>query len=110
MVQAITSGGSLAAADFESNTSGFLGALSEPDSPDPVYFALFKGFWPSSSEVPHCEPYMFAEWCGRLINVDTPGATSANLPLSDTQSALVQSTRLTTKYLFNPEVQIFQRF
>ena len=69
-----------------------------------------KGFGLVVVKSPHCEPYMFAEWCGRLINVDTPGATSANLPLSDTQSALVQSTRLTTKYLFNPEVQIFQRF
>ena len=28
---------------------------------------------------PHCEPHMFADWCDRLINVDAPGATSANL-------------------------------
>lgn len=28
---------------------------------------------------PHCEPHMFAEWCARLIDVDAPGATSANL-------------------------------
>ena len=28
---------------------------------------------------PHCEPHMFADWCTRLINVDAPGATSANL-------------------------------
>ena len=28
---------------------------------------------------PHCEPHMYSEWCGRLINVDGPGATSANL-------------------------------
>ena len=28
---------------------------------------------------PHCEPQMFADWCGKLINVDTPGSTSANL-------------------------------
>lgn len=28
---------------------------------------------------PHCEPHMFADWCGLLLNVDTPGATSANL-------------------------------
>ena len=28
---------------------------------------------------PHCEPHMFADWCSRLINVDAPGATSANL-------------------------------
>ena len=28
---------------------------------------------------PHCEPQMFADWCARLINVDAPGSTSANL-------------------------------
>ena len=28
---------------------------------------------------PHCEAHMFADWCAKLINVDAPGATSANL-------------------------------
>lgn len=28
---------------------------------------------------PHCEHHMFADWCGKLINVDAPGSTSANL-------------------------------
>ena len=28
---------------------------------------------------PHCEPHMYTDWCGRLVNVDGPGATSANL-------------------------------
>jgi microcystin degradation protein MlrC len=28
---------------------------------------------------PHCEPHMFEDWCAKLINVDAPGATSANL-------------------------------
>ena len=28
---------------------------------------------------PHCEPQMFSDWCAKLINVDGPGATSANL-------------------------------
>jgi len=28
---------------------------------------------------PHCEPHMYKDWCQRLINVDAPGATSANL-------------------------------
>ena len=28
---------------------------------------------------PHCEPHMFADWCAKLINVDAPGATSANV-------------------------------
>ena len=28
---------------------------------------------------PHCQPHMFADWCSRLVNVDAPGSTSANL-------------------------------
>ena len=28
---------------------------------------------------PHCESHMFSDWCARLINVDAPGSTSANL-------------------------------
>lgn len=28
---------------------------------------------------PHCEPQMFSDWCAKLINVDAPGSTSANL-------------------------------
>ncbi len=28
---------------------------------------------------PHCEHHMFADWCVKLINVDAPGSTSANV-------------------------------
>ena len=28
---------------------------------------------------PHCEHHMFADWCAKLINVDAPGSTSANV-------------------------------
>ena len=28
---------------------------------------------------PHCEPHMYQQWCSLLVNVDAPGATSANL-------------------------------
>jgi microcystin degradation protein MlrC len=28
---------------------------------------------------PHCQPHMFQDWAARYINVDAPGATSANL-------------------------------
>ena len=28
---------------------------------------------------PHCQHHMFAAWCGKYINVDAPGSTSANL-------------------------------
>ena len=29
---------------------------------------------------PHCQPHMYANWCARLVNVDAPGSSSANLP------------------------------
>jgi microcystin degradation protein MlrC len=29
---------------------------------------------------PHCQKHMYAEWCLKMINVDAPGSTSANLP------------------------------
>ena len=29
---------------------------------------------------PHCQHHMFAAWCSRMINVDAPGSSSANLP------------------------------
>lgn len=28
---------------------------------------------------PHCQQHMFADWCARMINVDAPGSSSANL-------------------------------
>lgn len=29
---------------------------------------------------PHCQPHMYADWCVRMVNVDAPGSSSANLP------------------------------
>lgn len=28
---------------------------------------------------PHCQPHMYAEWCSRLLLIDAPGSSSANL-------------------------------
>jgi microcystin degradation protein MlrC len=28
---------------------------------------------------PHCQHHMFEEWCARMVNVDAPGSSSANL-------------------------------
>lgn len=28
---------------------------------------------------PHCQHHMFADWCARMVNVDAPGSSSANL-------------------------------
>jgi microcystin degradation protein MlrC len=29
---------------------------------------------------PHCQPHMYADWCVRMVNIDAPGSSSANLP------------------------------
>jgi microcystin degradation protein MlrC len=28
---------------------------------------------------PHCQHHMYADWCARMINIDAPGSSSANL-------------------------------
>ena len=65
------------------------GALTVVASTHPVSlydrsFFLAHGQNPQHFELvvvksPHCEPHMFADWCDRLVNVDAPGATSANV-------------------------------
>ncbi|MEE2988987.1 MAG: M81 family metallopeptidase [Planctomycetota bacterium] len=58
---------------------------------------------------PHCEPHMFADWCGHLINVDAPGSTSANLlSLGHTRCARPVFP-LDEKIDFQPAVEIYQR-
>lgn len=58
---------------------------------------------------PHCEPQMFAEWCGRLINVDAPGSTSANLhSLGHTRCAR-PIFPLDEGVGFEPQARIFSR-
>ena len=58
---------------------------------------------------PHCAPYMYSEWCGRLIYVDGPGATSANLPsLGHTQCARPVFP-LDDDVPFAPTAEIFRR-
>lgn len=58
---------------------------------------------------PHCERHMFADWCARLIDVDAPGSTSANLR----RLGHTQCTRplfpLDEGVTFQPQVQIFRR-
>ncbi len=58
---------------------------------------------------PHCEPHMFADWCAKLINVDAPGSTSANLrSLGHTRCAR-PIFPLDGAIEFRPEAQIFRR-
>jgi hypothetical protein len=42
---------------------------------------------------PHCQPHMYADWCARMVNVDAPGSSSANLPTSATRAARVRCFR-----------------
>lgn len=58
---------------------------------------------------PHCEPQMFASWCAKLINVDAPGSTSANLrSLGHTKCARPMFP-LDPGVEFQPVAEIFRR-
>ncbi len=56
---------------------------------------------------PHCEPRMFADWCGLLLNVDAPGATSANLCSLGHSRAPRPIFPLDGEVEFDPVVEIY---
>ncbi|HJN08599.1 MAG TPA: M81 family metallopeptidase [Pirellulaceae bacterium] len=58
---------------------------------------------------PHCEPHMFADWCAKLINVDAPGATSANLRSLGHTACVRPIFPLDKVAEFHPAVEIFRR-
>ncbi|MDP6443105.1 MAG: M81 family metallopeptidase [Pirellulaceae bacterium] len=58
---------------------------------------------------PHCEPHMFADWCAKLINVDAPGATSANLRSLGHTICARPIFPLDEGVEFEPVVDIFRR-
>lgn len=58
---------------------------------------------------PHCEPHMFAAWCAKLINVDAPGSTSANLKSLGHTICARPVFPLDEDVLFEPDVRIFRR-
>ena len=58
---------------------------------------------------PHCQPHMFAEWCARLINVDAPGSTSANLPTLGHTRCRRPIFPLDADVTFTPRVRLFSR-
>lgn len=58
---------------------------------------------------PHCQPHMYADWCGRLINVDAPGATSANVRSLGHTRCRRPIYPLDTDVPFTPQVQLFRR-
>ena len=58
---------------------------------------------------PHCQPHMYADWCARLINVDAPGATSANLPTLGHVRCRRPIFPLDRDVKFTPEAKVFSR-
>jgi microcystin degradation protein MlrC len=58
---------------------------------------------------PHCQPHMYAEWCGRLINVDAPGSTSANLATLGHTRCRRPIYPLDPGVTFTPRARVFSR-
>lgn len=58
---------------------------------------------------PHCEAHMFADWCGRLIQVDAPGASSANLAQLGHKQCERPIFPLDSVPGFRPDVEMFER-
>ena len=58
---------------------------------------------------PHCEPQMFADWCAKLINVDAPGSTSANLQSLGHTNCARPIFPLDDGVEFQPVADIFRR-
>lgn len=58
---------------------------------------------------PHCEHRMFAAWCAKLINVDAPGSTSANLKRLGHTVCARPIFPLDANVEFNPVAEVFRR-
>ena len=58
---------------------------------------------------PHCQPHMYADWCARLINVDAPGSTSANLPTLGHTRCRRPIFPLDPDVPFAPQARLFSR-
>jgi microcystin degradation protein MlrC len=58
---------------------------------------------------PHCQPRFFAAWAERLIHVDAPGSTSANLPSLGHTRCRRPMYPMEPETVFTPEVLLFQR-
>jgi microcystin degradation protein MlrC len=58
---------------------------------------------------PHCEHHMFADWCARLINVDAPGSTSANVRTLGHKKCERPMFPLDDVTSFHPVAAVFRR-
>jgi microcystin degradation protein MlrC len=58
---------------------------------------------------PQCEPHMFREWAARYVDVDAPGATSANLRSLGHRRCPRPMFPLDDGVSFSPKAKIFRR-
>lgn len=58
---------------------------------------------------PHCQPHMFSDWAAKVLNVDAPGSTSANLPSLGHTRCQRPIFPLDENVRFEPSVKIFRR-
>jgi microcystin degradation protein MlrC len=61
------------------------------------------------SKSPHCQPQFYAAWAARVINVDAPGSTSANLPTLGYRYCPRPIFPLDAEMSFTPAVTLFRR-
>ncbi len=58
---------------------------------------------------PHCQHHMYADWCARMVNVDAPGSSSANLPYLGHARCPRPIFPLDDTVIYTPAVRLFQR-
>jgi microcystin degradation protein MlrC len=58
---------------------------------------------------PHCQHHMYADWCSRLVHVDAPGSSSANLPYLVHARCPRPIFPLDAEVPFQPLAKLFQR-
>ena len=58
---------------------------------------------------PHCQHHMYADWCARMVNVDAPGSSSANLPYLGHARCRRPMFPLDAQVTFEPKVKMFSR-
>jgi microcystin degradation protein MlrC len=60
-------------------------------------------------KTPHAEHHMFADWCAKLINVDAPGSTSANVRGLGHRKCARPMFPLDGEIEFTPVADVFRR-
>ena len=58
---------------------------------------------------PHCQHHMFSDWCARMVNVDAPGSSSANLRSLGHTRCPRPIFPLDADVPFAPSAKLFQR-